>query len=258
MYVATTAPHLPAIPKPRYEAVAVSPWHPNPAVLESDRSDKPPWVRARSVSLETVRDFRARQLRTLMSVDDLVSKIFDRVGSLRERRRTLAIFLSDNGVYWGEHGLREKSLPYTEDVAVPFALRWPDTLIPVARPEKRHQRRHRTNDSRGRRSRTVDPDGRSLAPRSSSRHRVFTEHWGHLDRNPNWAALRTSRAQYVEYYSDDFSRIVFREYYRLRRDPWELQNVLHDGIRANNPNTGRLHRWIARYRSCAGLSCPGL
>ena len=259
MYVATTAPHLPAIPKPRYEAVAVSPWHPNPAVLESDRSDKPPWVRARSVSLETVRDFRARQLRTLMSVDDLVSKIFDRVGSLKERRRTLAIFLSDNGVYWGEHGLREKSLPYTEDVAVPFALRWPGHVDPGPT-----DRRNATNvdiaptilAAAG-----VEPstpmDGRSLLD-SWSRHRVFTEHWGHLDRNPNWAALRTSRAQYVEYYSDDFSRIVFREYYRLRRDPWELQNVLHDGIRANNPNTGRLHRWIARYRSCAGLSCPGL
>ena len=77
MYVATTAPHSPALPEPRYADAAVPPWHPSPAVLESDRSDKPPWVRAQTARLEQVRDFRKRQLQTLMSVDDLVGKIFD-------------------------------------------------------------------------------------------------------------------------------------------------------------------------------------
>jgi arylsulfatase A-like enzyme len=258
MYVATTAPHPPVIPEPRYADTAVPAWHPSPAVLESDRSDKPPWVRAQTARLDQVRDFRKRQLQTLMSVDDLVGKIFDRLGSLGERRRTLAIFLSDNGVYWGEHGLREKGLPYTQDVAVPFALRWPGHVDPG------------TTDRRNATNVDIAPtvlaaagvapsqpmDGRSLLD-SWSRPRVFTEHWGHLDHQPNWAAVRTDRVQYVEYYSDDFSKIVFREYYRLGRDPWELRNLLHDGVPSNNPDTSQLHAWISQYRSCSGSSCPG-
>jgi arylsulfatase A-like enzyme len=258
MYVATTAPHAPVIPEPRYADVAVPPWHPSPAVLESDRSDKPPWVRAGTAPLNEASDFRELQLQTLMSVDDLVGKIFNRLGSLGERRRTLAIFLSDNGVYWGEHGLREKSLPYTDDVAVPFALRWPGHIDPG------------TTDRRNATNVDVAPtvlaaagiaplqpvDGRSLLD-SWSRQRVFTEHWGHLSRIPNWAAVRTKRAHYVEYYNDDFSKIVFREFYRLSRDPWELRNLLHDGVRSNNPDTSQLHAWISQYRSCSGLSCPG-
>jgi arylsulfatase A-like enzyme len=193
-----------------------------------------------------------------MSVDDLVGKIFDRLGSLRERRRTLAIFLSDNGVYWGEHGLREKGLPYPEDLAVPFALRWPGHVDPG------------TTDRRNATNVDVAPtvlgaagiaplqpqDGRSLLD-SWSRPRVFTEHWGRLSKAPNWAAVRTDWAQYVEYYSDDFSKVVFREYFRLGRDPWQLRNLLHDGDRSNNPDTSQLHAWISQYRSCSGSSCPG-
>jgi arylsulfatase A-like enzyme len=258
MYLATTAPHAPMIPKPQYADAAVPPWRPSPAVFESDRSDKPPWVRARTASLPQVADLRARQLRTLMSVDDLVGKIFDRLGSLGERRNTLAIFLSDNGLYWGEHGLQEKSLPYTEDVAVPFAMRWPGHVDPGT-----SDRRNATNVDIAPTALAaagivpLEPmDGRSLLD-SWTRPRVFTEHWGHLDRNPNWAAVRTERAQYVEYYNDDFSKIVFREYYRLRRDPWELRNLLHDGVRSNDPDTGRLHAWITQYRGCSGTSCPG-
>ena len=258
MYVATTAPHAPALPEPRYADVAVPPWHLSPAVLENDRTDKPPWVRARTAPLDHVRDFRERQFQTLMSVDDLVGKIFDRLGSLKERRNTLAIFLSDNGLYWGEHGLQKKSFPYTEDVAVPFALTWPGQVDPGTT-----DRRNATNvdiaptvlaASGVAPSRPMD--GRSLLD-SWTRHRVFTEHWGHLDHDPNWAAVRTDRVQYVEYYSDDFSRIVFREYYRLRRDPWELRNLLHDGVRSNNPDTSQLHAWVSQYRSCSGPSCHG-
>jgi arylsulfatase A-like enzyme len=259
LYVAPKAPHLPATPEPAYAAASVSKWRPPPSVFESDRSDKPPWFRKKSVSLEWVRDFRARQLRTLMSVDDLVAKVFQQLGSLRERKRTLAIFLSDNGFLWGEHGLIKKFNPYTEAVAVPMALRWPGHLAPGTT-----DRRNATNvdfaptilAAAG-----VDPltptDGRSLLD-TWTRRAVFTEYWGHQARgDPSWKAVRTRRAQYIEYYSDDFSRIIFREYYRLRRDPWELRNLLHDGVPSNNPDTSQERAWITQYRDCSGSSCPG-
>ena len=128
----------------------------------------------------------------------------------------------------------------------------PARLAEIDRAELRRSRRVVVPEGGAR----LNVDGRSLLD-SWTRHRVFTEHWGHLDRIPNWAAVRTERAQYVEYYNDDFSKIVFREYYRLRRDPWELRNLLHDGVRSNDPDTGRLHAWITQYRGCSGTSCPG-
>jgi arylsulfatase A-like enzyme len=262
VYIAPTAPHAPAIPVHKYADAQIPHWRPSPAVLERDRSDKPPWVRTQSASLAWARDFRARQLRTLMSVDDLVARLFRELRLLREQRRTVAIFLSDNGVFWGEHGLDGKRAPYTEAVSVPMALRWPGHL------------EGGTTDRRNATNVDVAPtmlaaaglvpsspmDGRSLLD-SWTRPVVFTEHWsfreGFRERFRNWKAVRTSRTQYIEYYNDDFSRIIFREYYRLTRDPWELRNLLHDGIRANSPDMTRLHRWIRRYGSCSGTSCPG-
>ena len=48
--------------------------------------------------------------------------------SLGERHETLAIYLSDNGDLWGEHGIVGKRVPYTESIHVPRAMRWPGHL----------------------------------------------------------------------------------------------------------------------------------
>jgi arylsulfatase A-like enzyme len=140
-----------------------------------------------------------------------------------------------------------------------MALRWPGHVVPGI------DRRNATNIDVAPTMLAAagltpsDPmDGRSLLD-SWTRPVVFTESWSHFGQLgiPRWKGVRTARAQYVEYYSDDFSRIVFREYYRLKQDPWELHNLLHDGIRTNNPDVSRLQQWISQYRDCAGTSCPG-
>jgi arylsulfatase A-like enzyme len=259
LYLAPVAPHRPATPAPEYGVAAVPRWRPPPSVFEGNRSDKPPWFRTKSASLESVRDFRARQLRTLMSVDDLIAKVFQQLGLLHERR-TLAVFMSDNGFLWGEHGLTKKFNPYTEAVAVPLALRWPGHLAPGTT-----DRRNATNldiaptvlDAAG-----VDPatpmDGRSLLD-TWTRRAVFTEYWARpAGEDQSWKAVRTRGAHYIEYYSDDFSRVLFREYYQLRRDPWELRNLLHDGDPSNNPDTRAERAWIRQYQDCSGSSCPGV
>ena len=35
------------------------------------------------------------------------------------------MFVSDNGLMWGEHGMNRKQVPYLENLRVPFYLRWP-------------------------------------------------------------------------------------------------------------------------------------
>lgn len=72
------------------------------------------------------RFLRRQQLRTLISVDDLVGRLYQALGSLEERQDTLVFFLSDNGFFWGEHAKGEKGAsPYTQDVKVPFFMSWP-------------------------------------------------------------------------------------------------------------------------------------
>jgi arylsulfatase A-like enzyme len=260
LYVAPKAPHLPSLPEAAYARAPVPDWVKNPAVLEADKEDKPPWVQRRAVSGQWMATKRIAQFRTLMSVDDLVARVSRSLKSLGEGRRTMAFFLSDNGFMWGEHGLTRKGHPYSHSIRVPLLFRWPG---------------HATRGSRdGRFAANIDlaptildaagispgvaMDGKSLL-RVWDRKRLFTEmpartHGGAF---PSWASIRTKRKQYVEYY-DDYERthVVFREYYRLGPDPWQLTNLLRDGNPKNNPDTSRLHRLLRFYRECSGAACP--
>lgn len=268
-YVAFKAPHAPFTTELRYRDAAVPQFAGNPASREKDVADKPPFVRS-LVALErerrvrgrpvTAREkallVRARQLRTLMSVDDGVAAIFRTVERLGESRRTLAIFTSDNGLTWGEHRLvAHKDLPYTPSVTVPLLLRWPGHIRPGT-----VDRRLAANidiaptvlGAAGVRQPVNPPlDGRSLLSRER-RRRLLLEFW-RFGSFPAWASIRTRSYQYVEYFGGR-RRPVFREYYDLRRDPWQLRNLLYQGS-TERPNVRRLARTLAAMRRCRGSDC---
>jgi arylsulfatase A-like enzyme len=259
LYIAPYAPHHPSTPQRKYADVSVPRWRPNAAVLEGDRSDKPRWVRRKSVSFGTVERRRANQLRTLMSVDDLVGGVFKELGSLDERRNTLAIFLSDNGNMWGEHGVLTKRYPYSESIHVPLFLRWPGHIEAGS-----VDRRKATNVDLAptiAAATGVAPlapmDGKSLLD-SWTRPRLFTEYWRTFDHKaiPPWDSIRTAHVHYIQYYDAERKRVIYREFYRLDADPWELRNLLHDGDPSNNPQTGWLRDLIRQFRLCAGETCP--
>jgi arylsulfatase A-like enzyme len=267
LYVAPRSPHFPFIPATRHRSSPVGRWRGNPAVFESDRSDKPAYVRSRSFSAVAGRAVRTGQLRMLKSVDDLVGQVFRTLGRLGESRRTLAFFLSDNGYLWTEHGLGndgrtagQKRVPYTPSVQIPFFLRWPGHVAAGT------QQRRITGtvdvaptvlDATGVGPSPAGPalDGRSLLS-DSRRRRIVLEYWRETW-IPTWASIRTPRYQYIEYYRD--GRRFFREYYNLERDPWQLRNLLHDG-RPGGPDVAALSRRLQRDRRCVGTSgaraCP--
>ena len=98
-------------PEPRYARVKVGGFEPNPATREARRpgglADKPPFwrelVQAQrdgGNALPGARETRSGQLRLLLSVDDLVARLIGRLKRSGEQRRTLAIFTSDNGLFW--------------------------------------------------------------------------------------------------------------------------------------------------------------
>ena len=75
--------------------------------------------------MKELRAIREAQLRTLRSVDDLVARVFKTLGKVGATDDTLAIFLSDHGFLWGEHGLKAKNYPYLASIRLPLLLRWP-------------------------------------------------------------------------------------------------------------------------------------
>ena len=257
LVVAPTAPHAPYIPERRYRRAPVGEWRPTPAALESDLSDKPSYVRARRATLKIAETVRRGQIRTLMSVDDLVGHLMQRLGGLGESRRTIALYLSDNGILWSEHGIYEKRVPYTPAIRIPLMLRWPQHVAAG------------TSDDRLVANIDIAPtileaaalphplkqlDGRSLFD-SSSRKALLLEYWREpLKGFPNWVAVRGESFQYVEY--SNRGTLIARELYDLQSDPWQLRNLLGPGSDLQgSPLVARLHDWVVAQRHCVQSSC---
>jgi arylsulfatase A-like enzyme len=95
LYLSTPNAHGPYVTEPRYASADVGPFESNPAVQETDLSDKPLYVRE-SHFRNGARD-RQNQLRTLLSVDDLVERVFSVLADTDQLNNTLAILMSDNG-----------------------------------------------------------------------------------------------------------------------------------------------------------------
>ena len=258
LYFTPAAPHEPAEAEDKYLDAEVPEWYGNPAVYEDDRTDKPPYVQAASYPAKT--GFRRRQLRTLMSVDDVVRQLFQTMNELGEQN-TIAFFISDNAMLWGEHGWFRKSVPYTEAVAVPFLARWPGRLEPGSTDSRLAANIDITPtvlDAIGITPEEATFDGNSLLDPKWQRDRLLLEFFRpeQTVTVPPWVSLRTSEYQYIEYY-DDQGAVTFKEYYDLIQDPWQLENVFEDGVESNDPpHEALLHDQLTSDRSCSGEGCP--
>jgi arylsulfatase A-like enzyme len=272
MYLAPTAPHSPFVPERRYRDAYVGGWRKTPAMRESDRSDKPPYVQVQFRRPGIGRHLRRRQFHTLMSVDDLMASVLRSLRTRDELDDTLVFFLSDNGFLWGEHGLIKKSVPYLPSVEVPFLMRVPGSTDAV------DDRRLVANidiaptvlAATGVEATGPPMDGRPLLDSSQSRDRILLEYYDQKDTRggsrfeaPTWASTLTPDFQYIEYYKDDATTITYREYYNLRLDPYQLDNVIDDGDPANDIDPLSLQllsQQLAQDRNCSGTSglqaCP--
>ncbi len=265
MLVWPFAPHGPFVPSKEYEDAKVPAWHPSPAVLEEDRTDKPTYIQSKSRSLKTARNIRRDQLRMLLSVDDMVEGLRRRLGKLGELKRTLVVFMSDNGYVWGEHGWIDKRLPYTSSIKVPLLVRWAGHLpggVTDTRMAANVDVAATIFDAAG-----VAPghplDGRSLLD-AWERDRLFIEYWFNGESTiPTWRSIRTETYQYIETYQEGTGAVDSREYYDLVGDPYQLTNLLGDGDPLNDPpldEVARLSLQLERDRRCQGTTgtaaCP--
>lgn len=262
MYVTVTAPHFPFYASEKYATAEVPEWPDNPGLRERNLGDKAGFVSKVGVPAEQGRIVYSKQVRTLMSVDDMVGSLYEKLQELGEDEETLAFFISDNGFMLGEHGLYAKRLPYTESIHVPFYVRWPGRVEAGATDDRLVANIDivpSALDVAGLPPDIqIEQDGRSLFG-PLERTRVLTEQWGSWEANrPTWASLRTHDYQYVQYYYND-GQVRFREFYDLEKDPWQTKNLLGDGKAANDPSAfviKQLETQLERDRACAGLTCP--
>jgi arylsulfatase A-like enzyme len=306
LYLAPYAPHEPPVPESKYSVnnyprSQLPAFQPNAAQSETDLSDKPSWVQGWS-DTEQIFDhinsgqlyegLRTRELRTLKSVDDLVDNVMTKLLQTGEDQNTLAVFISDNGYNWREHGnastehfenppntvtpqpagvgLAGKLNPYTDSVKVPMFMRWPG--MPLVRKHFTDQNLVENVDLAPTAMKTarISPhtgagepamDGRSLIGRTANRGRLLTEGW-RANPIPPWASIRTSTYHYIEYYMadvddpttpiDESKTVTFREFYDLLADPLELTNIYPPA----SPDPATLSAQLAADRTCKASACP--
>jgi arylsulfatase A-like enzyme len=262
LYVAPFTPHLSGevnAVEESYQDAPIGKWDGNPAVLEKARSDKPPYVQDANLTLKGGQHLRAKQLRLLMSLDDLVHDVMAALSQNQEINDTLALFVTDNGFNWAEHALGGKGVPYTPSIRVPLFMRWPTGSVGIGQKDGRVAANVDVAptilDAAG-----VDPgyemDGRSLLD-TWTRDRMFFESWPSPGSPaPQWASIRTNDYQYVEYYTFG-GDVSFREYYSLQDDPWQLHNLLKPGNTADDPaGLAPIQAQLAADRNCHGTGPP--
>lgn len=259
LYVAPLAPHAdydePPLVEPRFKGAPIPPFHPNPAVKETDLGDKPPFIRNTPPPATSPDLVRRRQLRSLKSVDAMIARLFDQLDKMGEDQDTLVIFLSDNGYLWGEHGLVTKLYPYTPSVRIPLLMRWPGQVAAGKQDNRLAANLDVAStiiDAAGLSSQE-SMDGHSLLDPEWSRKRLLLEGWGWSYLGlPKWASIRTKSEQYIEYERQD--RVSSREYYRVDEDPWQLENLSRAPGARRRQET--LDTWLHHDRVCSGSDCP--
>jgi N-acetylglucosamine-6-sulfatase len=221
LYFAPYAPHSPFTPPPRYLDSRSRPAQDRPLTSE-DRSQMPSWVRSQPpapVSVTTVHD---RQDRTLRAVDDAVASIVRVLAETHRLKNTLFVFMSDNGLMRGEHGLTGKNVPYRSATSVPMVIRW-DGRVPAGGQDNRLAL---NLDVAQTISAAANVDFHSdgldlLGPRRRAGFVLEASRKASVGR-PAYCGWRTHRFMFARYADGE------EELYDYRTDPAELKNRVGD------------------------------
>jgi arylsulfatase A-like enzyme len=236
-------PHSPYISAPRHKDTfrANTGWdweqHRPPNFNEEDVSDKPQYMRDTIVATDanTIDTAEKQILRSLLSVDDGVASVLNILQKTGLDKKTIIVYLSDNGTTVGEHRFGiDKNCPYEACIQVPFIFYAPWLYAP--RTESKMVANIDLAPTFAYLAGIKIPetvDGISLLPllenpQTNWRDELLFEHWPAIEgvgqMVPEFKAVRTPEWKYVEYTTGEC------ELYNLKNDPYELANV------CNQPN----------------------
>jgi len=100
-----------------------------PSFDEANVSDKPAYIRDlprfTAAQLSQIDAFRRGQYESLQAVDEAAAAIIDALSAQGRLANTIVIFMSDQGVTWGEHRWQTtKFVPYEESIRLPLVIRY--------------------------------------------------------------------------------------------------------------------------------------
>jgi N-acetylglucosamine-6-sulfatase len=234
LYFAPSAPHTPATPHPQDAGSYASfpNWRPR-SFNEANVSDKPTWIRNLQLisasKIATSDALHRSMLESLQSVDRAVASIIETLQQTGRWSNTLVVFLSDNGLTWGEHRLRDtKVCPYEECIRVPFWVRMPGVVARTDTNLVANIDLAPTLAAWAGVTPPVNVNGKDLLPllqnpATAWRTELLIEHFGESFATSTPAkrsyGVRTSRYLYNEYDNGN------RELYDLVTDPLQLTSV---------------------------------
>jgi arylsulfatase A-like enzyme len=162
---------------------------------------------------------------TLQEADRQIGQIIAQLKESGRWQNTLLIFLSDNGLMWGEHRLVDsKGCVYEECIRVPMWVRAPGLVarhdtslvanIDIAPTIAAWAGITPTSKVNG-----ANLLGLLRNPGAPWRTEILNEELGNPTSSQNYSAVRTQRYIYVEYAN------LNKELYDLATDPYQLTNV---------------------------------
>jgi arylsulfatase A-like enzyme len=265
--LASFAPHAPYTPAPRDRASFPGLTAPRPPSFDRLPTAAPLWLAEHrrplrpGQILRIDRAFRHR-VQAVQSVDRMIGSIEQTLQAAGVANNTYIVFSSDNGLHTGEYRLMPGKLTaFDTDIHVPLIVAGPgvpagSTTSAMAENIDLAETFTAIAGTR------LNGDGHSLLPLLAGRHprdwrnAILVEHHGSdlvgadpdyqqtASGNPRtYEAIRTPNFLYVQY--DDGET----EYYNLRADPFELNNLAAD---LTERDLLRLHADVARLQTCRG------
>jgi N-acetylglucosamine-6-sulfatase len=225
LYLAFTAPHLPAIPDPRDVGRFDLSGYSQPPSYGVVNSGDPNYIQSLTWPQDWINGFHARQADSLYGVDRQIGRVW---ASLPDN--TIVLFMSDNGYTWGEHRWEGKQVPYNESLRIPMAIVGKALDNPLPLPGHAQDDRLMLN---------VDvlptlENYAGITPGStyegldafggSTRSDFVLEHWddGTKKAPPTYCGVRSADWMYARYHGGT------EQLYNEGADPYELDNLAGD------------------------------
>ena len=257
LFLGHKAPHSFYTPEPKYENTFVGVRVPYPATA-FQLDDKPAWMKDRLHTWhgiygplfdwrkkfpddrpEAVKDFENMvhgYWGTVLSVDDSVARLRGWLEETKQLDNTVIVFMGDNGLLEGEHGMVDKRTAHEASIRIPIIARYPRLAA--------------SGKAVGEQVLTVDmapsllelcgaeaiskAHGRSWVRLVQSGDPAWRKAWFYhynyekqFPYTPNVRALRTDRWKYIRYpHGDGQPDRHMAELYDLQSDPGETRNLI--------------------------------
>jgi N-acetylglucosamine-6-sulfatase len=247
-----------------------------PAFNEADRSDKTVFPAAGDMgdrAIEADHDRYRCRVESLAAMDRGIAHLYNTIERAGELDNTIFVFTSDNGLLIGQHALDGKDIPYEEGIRMPLAMRVPKQVLGRSAVAKVDQLTANIDltptvlelagaEPCVRKSACRTLDGRSLVPllrgddRAWPADRAIPIEGGIKGDVCGFRGLRLASEVMLEDVvpvDGGCKREGAPEYYDLKADPYQLDNLVVTDPAAAQARVDELQARLDRLESCSGI-----